>query len=65
MASEACEELFTPRSPHIDLSLDGVDIITNGSGSHHQLRKLHTRVDLMKSATTKAGGVYLYANQQG
>ena len=30
-----------------------------------QLRKLHQRVDLMRSATAKAGGVYLYANQRG
>lgn len=43
----------------------GVDIIANGSGSHHQLRKLDQRMELMRSATTKAGGVYLYANQQG
>jgi NAD+ synthase (glutamine-hydrolysing) len=42
-----------------------VDIITNGSGSHHQLRKLDMRLDLMRSATAKAGGVYLYANQRG
>ncbi len=30
-----------------------------------QLRKLHQRLDLIKSGTAKAGGVYLYANQQG
>lgn len=29
------------------------------------MRKLHQRLDLMRSATAKAGGVYLYANQQG
>ncbi|KAG0244155.1 glutamine-dependent NAD(+) synthetase [Actinomortierella wolfii] len=62
---EMCEELFTPNSPHIGLSLDGVEIITNSSGSHHELRKLHTRIDLMKEATLKSGGIYLYANQQG
>ena len=61
---ETCEELFTARSPHIDMALDGVEIIGNGSGSHHQLRKLNTRADLMLSATSKCGGVYLYANQQ-
>lgn len=55
IASETCEELFTPKSPHIALCLDGVDIISNGSGSHHQLRKLHTRVDLMREASGKAG----------
>uniref|UniRef100_A0A7S0ZSM8 Glutamine-dependent NAD(+) synthetase n=1 Tax=Noctiluca scintillans TaxID=2966 RepID=A0A7S0ZSM8_NOCSC len=62
---ETCEELFTPKSPHIILSLDGVEIMANGSGSHHQLRKLNRRVELLKSATSKAGGVYLYANQKG
>jgi NAD+ synthase (glutamine-hydrolysing) len=63
------------------MGLDGVEIFTNSSGSHHELRKLHTRVDLIKEATQKVskcsrvlrcahtlvqlGGVYLYANQQG
>ncbi|KAG0140299.1 hypothetical protein CROQUDRAFT_718696 [Cronartium quercuum f. sp. fusiforme G11] len=83
---ESCEELFTPNSPHIGLSLEGVEIIINSSASHHELRKLHTRIDLIQDATlkvelfvpplepfddsnilpqTKAGGVYVYANQQG
>ncbi|KAF7731462.1 glutamine-dependent NAD(+) synthetase [Apophysomyces ossiformis] len=62
---ETCEELFTPQSPHIAMGLDGIEIFTNSSGSHHELRKLNTRIDLIKSATAKAGGVYLYANQQG
>ena len=47
------------------MSLDGVEIIANGSGSHHQLRKLDKRIDLVGSATAKCGGVYLYANQKG
>ncbi|CZS88926.1 probable QNS1 Glutamine-dependent NAD Synthetase [Rhynchosporium graminicola] len=62
---ETCEELFTPNSPHIGMGLDGCEIFTNSSGSHHELRKLHTRVDLIVSATLKCGGLYLYANQQG
>ncbi|KAI0035304.1 glutamine-dependent NAD synthetase with GAT domain-containing protein [Vararia minispora EC-137] len=62
---ELCEELFTPSSPHILMGLDGVEIFTNSSGSHHELRKLNTRIDLIKEATQKLGGVYLYANQQG
>eukprot|EP00026_Physarum_polycephalum_P002922 Phypoly_transcript_02931.p1 GENE.Phypoly_transcript_02931~~Phypoly_transcript_02931.p1 ORF type:complete len:670 (+),score=60.98 Phypoly_transcript_02931:109-2118(+) len=65
VASETCEELFTPKSPHIDMGLDGVEIFTNGSGSHHQLRKLNTRIELMRDATRKSGGIYMYANQQG
>ncbi|KAL4252138.1 Glutamine-dependent NAD(+) synthetase [Abortiporus biennis] len=62
---ELCEELFTPASPHILMGLDGVEIFTNSSGSHHELRKLYTRVELIKEATMKVGGIYLYANQQG
>ncbi|KII85887.1 hypothetical protein PLICRDRAFT_44308 [Plicaturopsis crispa FD-325 SS-3] len=65
IGAELCEELFTPASPHVLMGLDGVEIFTNSSGSHHELRKLHTRIDLIKEATTKLGGVYLYANQQG
>lgn len=38
LAAETCEELFTPAAPHIALALSGVEIITNGSGSHHQVR---------------------------
>ena len=30
-----------------------------------QLRKLDQRLELMRAATAKAGGVYLYANQRG
>lgn len=35
------------------MGLDGVEIFTNSSGSHHELRKLHARVDLIKEATLK------------
>lgn len=35
------------------MSLDGVEIFSNGSGSHHEFQKLHTRVDLIKEATLK------------
>lgn len=52
-------------STHIGMGLDGVEIFTNSSGSHHELRKLNTRIDLIKEATQKLGGVYLYSNQQG
>lgn len=65
VACETCEELWTPRSPHIDMSLAGAHIIGNGSASHHVLRKLDERLDLIQSATKKGGGVYVYANQRG
>jgi len=38
LAAETCEELFTPASPHIGLALSGVELVGNGSGSHHQAR---------------------------
>ncbi|KAF1814310.1 putative glutamine dependent NAD+ synthetase [Eremomyces bilateralis CBS 781.70] len=63
--AETCEELFTPDAPHIPMCLDGVEIITNSSGSHFTLRKLNQRLQLIQEATRKSGGVYLYANQRG
>lgn len=65
LACETCEELWTPSASNITLGLEGVDIIGNGSGSHHVLRKLRARVELLESATRKGGGAYLYANQIG
>ncbi|KAJ5461486.1 Glutamine-dependent NAD(+) synthetase [Penicillium daleae] len=62
---ETCEELFTPNGPHIPYGLAGVEIISNSSGSHHELRKLDTRLNLITQATRLSGGIYLYANQQG
>ena len=55
---ELCEELFTGASPHIAHALHGADIILNSSGSHHELRKLHRRIELIREATLKLGGVY-------
>lgn len=37
LGSETCEELFTPNAAHIPLALNGVEIISNGSGSHHEV----------------------------
>ncbi|KAM0516653.1 hypothetical protein ACHAPE_005286 [Trichoderma viride] len=65
LAAETCEELFTPQAPHINMGLNGVEIFTNSSGSHHSLRKLNERISLIQEATRKNGGIYLYANQSG
>lgn len=62
---ELCEELFTPASPHVSQGLDGVEIVLNSSSSHHELRKLDRRIELICEATMKSGGIYLYANQRG
>lgn len=49
---------FSPHSPsaqkQIYHGLNGVEIFGNGSSSHHQLRKLNTRISFMVSATEKS-----------
>lgn len=62
---EICEELWNVKSTHIDMSLTGVEIIVNSSGSYMQLRKAYIITDLVKSASFKAGGAYLYSNLRG
>lgn len=51
--TETCAELFGSNAPHISMGLDGVEIFTNSSGSHHELRKLQDKADLITSATSK------------
>jgi NAD+ synthase (glutamine-hydrolysing) len=65
VACESCEELWVPNNPNIEYGLDGVEIIGNGSGSHHELRKLDSRLNLIQSASQRNGGVYLYSNVKG
>lgn len=62
---EICEELWNVRSTHIDMALSGVEIIVNSSGSYMELRKAHVIADLVKSASFKAGGAYVYSNLRG
>ena len=62
---EICEELWSPRSTHIDMGLDGVEITVNGSGSYMELRKAYVAVELVRSATLKSGGCYLFSNLRG
>lgn len=40
-------------SVHIQMGFDGVEIFTNSSASHHELRKANSRVTVVKSATIK------------
>ncbi|XP_062140417.1 glutamine-dependent NAD(+) synthetase [Drosophila sulfurigaster albostrigata] len=62
---EICEELWNVRSKHIEMSLSGVEIIVNGSGSYMELRKAHITADLIRNASFKAGGAYLFSNLRG
>lgn len=62
---EICEELWNPLSSHIWASLDGAEIVVNGSGSYHELRKNYVICDRIKSATAKCGGIYMFSNLRG
>ena len=50
-------------SSHIDLYLDGVEIVVNSSGSHHELRKAGIRADLVKNATSKVCHLHMLTDQ--
>jgi NAD+ synthase (glutamine-hydrolysing) len=62
---EICEEFFVSNAPHTTMALDGVELFSNGSASHHELGKYARKVKLLKSAMARAGGIYLYANALG
>ena len=47
------------------MGLQGVEIFTNSTASHHELRKLDKRLALILEVTRKSGGIYMYANLQG
>ncbi len=61
----AARNFLTPAGPHIAMGLDGAEICTISSVSHHELRKLNKTLSLILEATRSSGGVYLYLNQQG
>ncbi|CAG9321354.1 unnamed protein product [Blepharisma stoltei] len=65
IGTECCEELWAPIPSSTSLFLQGAHVVFNQSGSHFSLRKLEKRIDLIKSATNKTGGIYLYANNRG
>lgn len=60
IGSEVCEEMFSVHSNHVAMAREGVEIMTNGSGSHHELRKLNKRVKLATSATFKVNIISIF-----
>ncbi|KAL7922940.1 hypothetical protein ACQKWADRAFT_312474 [Trichoderma austrokoningii] len=45
--------------------LNGSELFTNNSESHHSSRKLNERIALIQEAARENGSIYLYANQSG
>jgi NAD+ synthase (glutamine-hydrolysing) len=62
---ETCEEMWTPKSTAASQALQGVDVIGNASGSHHELRKVHQRQALINASTLNNSGCYVYSNLRG
>ncbi|CAL8069839.1 unnamed protein product [Calicophoron daubneyi] len=63
---ETCEELWIGSPPHLKMFAAGADMVLNASASHHELRKLNARIDLVKMASrASGGGLYAYTNLRG
>ncbi|XP_054724265.1 glutamine-dependent NAD(+) synthetase-like [Uloborus diversus] len=62
---EICEELWNPESSNIYHFYDGVEIMVNSSGGFHEIGKTKIAMDVIKTATAKCGGVYLFSNLRG
>ena len=65
ISAEVCEELWAPNPTNIPLYMSGVHIVLNSSGSHFEMNKIYKRIDLVRSATKRCGGVYMYSNCVG
>jgi NAD+ synthase (glutamine-hydrolysing) len=52
-------------SPHASFLSSGVDIISNGSSSYHELKKSASCYNVISSVTKRYGGIYLYSNLRG
>ncbi|KAG5446506.1 Glutamine-dependent NAD(+) synthetase [Clonorchis sinensis] len=63
---EICEELWIGSPPHLKMYASGVDVVLNASASHHELRKLDQRINLVQMASrSSGGGLYAYTNLRG
>lgn len=45
--------------------MDGAEIIMNSSGSHFEIGKISSRLDLMKDITKRNGACYAFSNLRG
>lgn len=62
---ETCEELWKSNIHEIYYAA-GAHIIFNASASHHELRKLSSRLELIRKASNAGGGgIYAYSNLVG
>ncbi|KAL4445070.1 hypothetical protein ABPG74_018798 [Tetrahymena malaccensis] len=62
---ETCQELWMPSTLSSILSLNGVEIFLNMSGSHYETNKQKRRLNMILEATIKTGAIYLYSNLRG
>nr|CUU97636.1 hypothetical transcript [Hymenolepis microstoma] len=66
---ETCEELWIVEDgfsrPHLIYSQSGANIVFNASASHHELRKLNRRLELISGASKHGNNIYAYSNLLG
>lgn len=61
-AVEVCEDLWSPVSPSAYLSLGGAELIVNVSASNETIAKRRYRRDLVRGASARFLGAYLYTS---
>lgn len=62
---EICEELWNPDSSLMKQCLSGIDITMNSSGGFHEIGGTKDVMNVIKSATSKYGGIYVFSNLRG
>ena len=62
---EICEDMWTSDNPHIQLYLQGAELVFNSSASHFSIKKDWARRLLVSSASSKFGGLYGFCNAHG
>nr|XP_039269971.1 glutamine-dependent NAD(+) synthetase-like [Styela clava] len=65
IGSEICADMWAPNASHIFQSLDGCEIITNGSGCLLEIGGLENRLSIIKAASDRCGVVYMFSTLIG
>ena len=62
---EICEDMWVSDNPHVQLYLQGAELVFNSSASHFSIKKYWSRRLLASGASSKYGGLYGFCNAHG
>ena len=62
---EICEDMWTSNSPHVQLYLQGAELVFNSSASHFSIKRDWVIRLLVTAASSKFGGLYGFCNTRG